>query len=108
MRVTLLPTDAAGNTQPFPYTSGDGAGTASGLEFEVVWAPTDRLKLNYGLGLIDTKYIQAGCYGSTAASRATTPARRSLMPPRRAARSALSTRFRRRTAGAFLLVGNYG
>ena len=60
MRVALLPTDAAGNTQPFPYNSGEGAGTASGLEFEVVWAPTDRLNLNYGLGLIDTEYIQAG------------------------------------------------
>jgi outer membrane receptor protein involved in Fe transport len=60
MRVALLPSDAAGNTQPFPYASGEGAGTASGWEFEVVWAPTDRLTLNAGLGLIDTEYIQAG------------------------------------------------
>ena len=36
MRVTLLPIDALGNTQPFPYNSGDGAGTASGFEFEVI------------------------------------------------------------------------
>jgi outer membrane receptor protein involved in Fe transport len=60
MRITLLPTDAVGNTQPFPYSSGEGAGTASGWEFEVIWAPTDRLTLNAGLGLIDTNYIQAG------------------------------------------------
>jgi outer membrane receptor protein involved in Fe transport len=60
MRVSLLPSDAAGNTQPFPYQSGEGAGTASGWEFEVIWAPTDRLTLNAGLGLIDTEYIQAG------------------------------------------------
>ena len=60
MRVALLPLDAAGNTQPFPYNSGEGKGTASGWEFEVVWAPTDRLTLNAGLGLIDTNYIQAG------------------------------------------------
>jgi outer membrane receptor protein involved in Fe transport len=60
MRVQLLPHDAAGNNQPFPYASGEGRGTADGWEFEVVWAPTDRLTLNAGLGLIDTNYIQAG------------------------------------------------
>jgi iron complex outermembrane receptor protein len=62
MRVTLLPLDQLGNTQPFPYSSGDGAGTASGWEFEVVYAPTERLTLNFGLGLIDTNYIQAGLF----------------------------------------------
>ena len=62
MRVTLLPVDALGNTQPFPYNSGDGAGTASGFEFEVIYAATDRLTLNFGLGLIDTEYIQAGVF----------------------------------------------
>jgi outer membrane receptor protein involved in Fe transport len=62
MRVTLLPVDALGNTQPFPYNSGEGAGTASGWEFEVVYAPTDRLTLNFGLGLIDTNYIQSGVF----------------------------------------------
>jgi iron complex outermembrane receptor protein len=60
MRVTLLPRDAAGNTQPFPYQSGEGSGTADGFEFEVVYLPTDRLQLTFGLGLIDTNYIQAG------------------------------------------------
>jgi iron complex outermembrane receptor protein len=60
MRVQLLPTDAGGNTQPFPYSTGDGRGTADGWEFEVIWAPTDRLTLNAGLGLINTEYIQAG------------------------------------------------
>jgi iron complex outermembrane receptor protein len=62
MRVTLLPVDALGNTQPFPYNSGEGAGTASGFEFEVIYAPTERLMLNFGLGLIDTEYIQAGVF----------------------------------------------
>jgi iron complex outermembrane receptor protein len=62
MRVTLLPRDTAGNTQPFPYQSGEGAGAASGFEFEVVWVPTDRLQLNAGLGLIDTNYTQAGVF----------------------------------------------
>jgi len=62
MRVTLLPVDSLGNTQPFPYNSGDGAGTADGWEFEVIWAATDRLTLNAGIGLIDTNYIQAGVF----------------------------------------------
>jgi outer membrane receptor protein involved in Fe transport len=62
MRVTLLPRDPNGNTQPFPYQSGEGEGTAKGWEFETVWAPTDRLRLNAGLGLIDTNYIQAGFF----------------------------------------------
>ncbi len=60
MRVTLLPVDGLGNTQPFPYNSGEGAGVASGFEFEVIYAPTDRMTLNFGLGLIDTEYIQSG------------------------------------------------
>ena len=60
MRVALLPNDIGGNTQPFPFNTGDGKGTASGWEFEVAWAPTDRLTINAGLGLIDTNYIQAG------------------------------------------------
>jgi iron complex outermembrane receptor protein len=60
MRIDLLPTDGGGNTQPFPYQTGEGKGTAKGWEFEVVWAPTDRLTLNAGLGLIDTNYIQSG------------------------------------------------
>ena len=65
MRVTLLPFDAQGNSQPFPYQSGEGAGTASGFEFEVTYVPTDRLVLNLGLGLIDTNYIQAGFFDGT-------------------------------------------
>ena len=62
MRITLLPSDDGGNSQPFPYSSGDGKGTASGWEFEVDWAPTDRLTINAGVGLIDTNYIQAGVF----------------------------------------------
>jgi outer membrane receptor protein involved in Fe transport len=65
MRVWLLPRDGAGNTQPFPYQSGDGEGTASGFEFEVVLRATDKLLLNLGLGLIDTNYIQSGFFDGT-------------------------------------------
>ena len=95
MRVTLLPLDALGNTQPFPYNSGEGAGTASGLEFEVIYAATERLTLNFGLGLIDTEYIQAGDFDGVTGNY---PARRLRMRRRRAGRSACNTRYRRRTA----------
>ena len=60
MRVALLPKDTLGNTLPFPYNTGDGKGVAKGWEFEVDWAPTERMTINAGLGLIDTNYIQAG------------------------------------------------
>ncbi|HVY63708.1 MAG TPA: TonB-dependent receptor [Gammaproteobacteria bacterium] len=60
MRINLLPADDGGNSQPFPYLSGDGKGTAHGWEFEVDWAPTDRITVTSGVGLIDTNYIQAG------------------------------------------------
>jgi iron complex outermembrane receptor protein len=65
MRIIQLPVDMAGNTQPFPYDSGDGEGTSKGFEFEVVWVPTDQLQLNFGLGLIDTNYTQAGRFNGT-------------------------------------------
>jgi outer membrane receptor protein involved in Fe transport len=65
MRVWLLPRDAAGNTQPFPYQDGSGAGTADGFEFEVIWAATERLNLNFGLGLIDTNYAAQGYFDGT-------------------------------------------
>jgi iron complex outermembrane receptor protein len=105
MRVWLLPRDAAGNTQPFPYQSGDGEGSASGFEFEVVWSATERLQLNFGLGLIDTNYIQSGFFdGNTgqfpgapfayAAEESGTVGAQYEIPLSSGAR--------------FLLVGNYG
>jgi iron complex outermembrane receptor protein len=62
MRVTLLPRDSAGNTQPYPYQSGEGSGTADGFEFDLVFLPVERLQLSLGLGLIDTNYIQSGFF----------------------------------------------
>jgi hypothetical protein len=40
-------------------------GAASGFEFEVVYAPTDRLRLNVSLGLIDTQYRANGTFSQT-------------------------------------------
>ena len=111
MRVALLPSDAAGNTQPFPYNSGEGAGTASGLEFEVVWAPTDRLNLNYGLGLIDTEYIQAGVLTGPPGQASITgnyPGAPFAYAPEQSYSIGAQYEIPTPNGGRFLLVGNYG
>ena len=111
MRVSLLPSDAAGNTQPFPYASGEGAGTASGWEFEVVWAPTDRLNLNYGLGLIDTEYIQAGVLTGPPGQASITgnyPGAPFAYAPEQSYSIGAQYEIPTSNGGRFLLVGNYG
>jgi outer membrane receptor protein involved in Fe transport len=105
MRVTLLPRDAAGNTQPFPYQSGEGSGTADGFEFEVVWVPTDRLQLNFALGLIDTNYVQAGLFDGVTGNFPGAPfAYASEESGMIGAQYEIPTP----NGGRFLLVGNYG
>ena len=111
MRVSLLPSDAAGNTQPFPYASGEGAGTASGFEFEVVWAPTDRLNLNFGLGLIDTEYIQAGVLTGPPGQASITgnyPGAPFAYAPDKSYSIGAQYEIPTPNGGRFLLVGNYG
>jgi iron complex outermembrane receptor protein len=111
MRVALLPTDAAGNTQPFPYNSGEGAGTASGWEFEVVWAPTDRLTLNAGLGLIDTEYIQAGVLTGPPGQASITgnyPGAPFAYAPEESYSIGANYEIPMSNGGHILLVGNYG
>jgi outer membrane receptor protein involved in Fe transport len=73
MRVWQLPRDVAGNTQPFPYQTGEGEGTADGFEFEVIWLATERLQLNFGLGLIDTNYIESGLFDGVTGNSPGTP-----------------------------------
>jgi outer membrane receptor protein involved in Fe transport len=111
MRVALLPTDSGGNTQPFPYNTGDGKGTASGWEFEAIWAPTDRLTLNAGLGLIDTNYVQAGVL-TGAPGQANITGNLPGAPFAYAAdeQYTLGAQYAIPTpnGGRFLLVGNYG
>jgi iron complex outermembrane receptor protein len=105
MRVTQLPRDAAGNTQPFPYQSGDGAGTADGFEFEVVWAPTERLQLDFGLGLIDTNYVQSGVFDGVTGNFPGAPFAYAAEES-----AALGAQYEIPTpnGGRILLVGNYG
>jgi iron complex outermembrane receptor protein len=105
MRVTLLPTDPSGNTQPFPYQSGEGEGTADGFEFEVVWVPTDRLSLNFGLGLIDTNYIQAGVFDGVTGNYPGAPF---AYAAEESGTVGAQYEVPLSNGGRFLLVGNYG
>jgi iron complex outermembrane receptor protein len=105
MRVTLLPVDSAGNTQPFPYQSGEGAGTASGFEFEVVALPTDRLQVNFGLGLIDTNYIQAGFFDGVTGNYPGAPF---AYASDESATLGLQYDIPMSNGGHIMLVGNYG
>jgi outer membrane receptor protein involved in Fe transport len=111
MRIDLLPLDINGNTQPFPYATGDGKGTASGWEFEVIWVPTDRLTLNAGLGLIDTNYQQSGVFTGLP-GQASVTGNYPGAPFAYAAEESgtLGAQYEIPTAngGRILLVGNYG
>jgi len=111
MRIQLLPLDAAGNTQPFPYSTGDGKGTASGWEFEVVWAPTDRLTLNAGLGLIDTNYIQAGAFTGVPGQASITgnyPGAPFAYAADQTGTLGVNYHIPLRNSGQLTIVGNYG
>jgi outer membrane receptor protein involved in Fe transport len=111
MRVQLLPADIAGNNQPFPYASGDGAGSANGWEFEVIWAPTDRLTLNAGLGLIDTNYIQSGILTGPAGQASITgnfPGAPFAYAAEESGTIGANYEIPLGNGGRILLVGNYG
>jgi iron complex outermembrane receptor protein len=105
MRVTLLPVDSAGNTQPFPYQSGEGAGTADGFEFEVVYLPTDSLQLNLGVGLIDTNYIEAGVFDGVTGNFPGAPF---AYAADESAMLGITYDIPTANGGHIMLVGNYG
>ena len=111
MRIALLPLDAAGNTQPFPYNTGDGKGTAKGWEFEVDWAPTERLTVNAGLGLIDTNYIQGGVLTGAPGQASITgnyPGAPFAYAADTTATLGATYRIPMKNGGQLTIVGNYG
>jgi iron complex outermembrane receptor protein len=105
MRVTLLPQDASHNTQPFPYQSGEGKGTASGWEFEVVWLAAQRLRLNFGLGLISTNYIQSGVFDGTTGNYPGSPF---AYAPEHSGTIGANYEIPLSSGGHIVLVGDYG
>ncbi len=65
LRVPILPDDPAfppnsGHKLPFPVNTSQGKAEASGWEFELVWAPNEHWRLNGGIGLLDSKYLDIG------------------------------------------------
>jgi iron complex outermembrane receptor protein len=62
LRVPILPDDPdnPGQKLPFPVNTSEGLAEADGWEFELIWAPTDRLRLNGGIGLLDSNYLNIG------------------------------------------------
>jgi len=62
LRVPILPDDPdnPGQQLPFPINTSEGLAEASGAEFELIWAPNDRLRINGGIGLIDADYLDIG------------------------------------------------
>jgi outer membrane receptor protein involved in Fe transport len=105
MRIMVAPRNALGEQQPFPYTSGDGAGTASGWELETIWAATDRLTLSFGLGLIDTNYVQSGLFDGVTGNLSGAPFAYAADES-----GTIGTQYEISIAngGRFLLIGNYG
>jgi iron complex outermembrane receptor protein len=63
MRVATLATNpCSGERLPNTIISSDGRGEASGFEFELVYAPTDRLRVNVNIGILDTNYLANGTF----------------------------------------------
>lgn len=66
MRVATLAADpCSGNRLPNTIISSDGKGEASGFELEIVWAPTNRLRINANIGILETNYLATGTFANT-------------------------------------------
>ena len=104
IRVVAAVRNAAGEAQ-FPYLSGDGVGTASGGELETVWASTDRLTLSFGLGLLDTNYIQSGLFDGVSG---VLPGAPFVYAPEESGTIGAQYEIPTAKGGRFLLVGAYG
>ena len=66
MRVATLATNpCTGDRLPNTIITSDGAGEASGFEFEIVYAPTDRRRVNVNLGILETQYLATGTFANT-------------------------------------------
>jgi iron complex outermembrane receptor protein len=66
MRVASLATHpCTGDRLPNTIITSDGAGEASGFEFEIVYAPTDRMRVNVNLGILETQYLATGTFANT-------------------------------------------
>jgi iron complex outermembrane receptor protein len=106
MRVNNLPIDpCTGAPAPNPYMSADGGGIADGWEFEFVYAPTERLRFNVNLGLIDTAYTARGFFDGTNGIGPNTPF---AYAPEKSASLGVQYEVPTEGGGNWTVAGNYG
>jgi iron complex outermembrane receptor protein len=106
MRVNNLPVDpCTGAPSPNPYLSADGGGVADGFEFEVVWAATDRLRLDVNLGMINTEYTARGTFDGTNGIGPNTPF---AYAPDNTASLGLNYQLPLESGASVTFAGNYG
>jgi len=109
LRVAILPDDPnnPGQKLPFPINTSEGEAEASGWEFELVYAPTERLLITAGLGLLDAKYIDIGDPDPTGVN-GIQPGSPFAYAPARSASLAMQYDYPLSNGATLLVVGNYG
>jgi iron complex outermembrane receptor protein len=106
MRVNNLPVDpCTGAPSPNPYMSADGGGVADGVEFEVVWAATERLRLDANLGKISTEYTARGFFDGANGIGPNTPF---AYAPENTASLGVTYELPVDSGAVWSFVGNYG
>jgi iron complex outermembrane receptor protein len=107
MRVQNLPPDPdnPGQSLPFPYPSSDGRGTADGFEADISWLATDRLRLNFGVGLLDTACQERGFFDG---QNGIGPKNPFAYAPEQSASASLQYDVPMPNGGNLLLAGQYG
>jgi iron complex outermembrane receptor protein len=106
MRVNNLPIDpCTGAPSPNPYLSADGGGVADGWEFEILYAATEQLRLDFQLGMIDTAYTSRGFYDGTNGIGPNTPF---AYAPENTASVGLNYNLPADNGAIWTFAGNYG
>jgi len=101
-----LPIDpCTGASAPNPFMSADGGGVADGVEFEVVWAATDRLRFDANLGKINTEYTARGFFDGSNGIGPNTPF---AYAPENTASVGLTYELPIESGAVWSFVGNYG
>ncbi|HEX6998020.1 MAG TPA: TonB-dependent receptor [Gammaproteobacteria bacterium] len=108
LRVPILPPDPnnPGQNLPFPVNTSEGLAEADGWEFELVWAPTDRWRINGSLGIIDTRYLDLGNVPTDGTGLQ--PGNPFAYAPENSASVGLTYELPLANGGHVLFVGNYG
>jgi len=109
LRVPILPDDPnnPGQKLPFPVNTSEGLAEADGFEFELIWAPNDRLRINGGIGLLDSTYLNIGDPDPSGVN-GIQPGLPFAYAPDTSASVGVTYRIPLESGGQLMLVGNYG